>query len=91
MQIDSMYNTMEVFPQMMLEITVNCDGKGRVARKLKETQDKAAEIAKYLAYRNQVPIERYKVSGVGAADPISSNVSDEGRAKNTRIAMKRVR
>ncbi len=90
-QLDSIYNAMMVFPAISVEITVNCDGKGRIARKLKETQEKAVEIEKYLGYRNHVDKSRYRVTGVGAADPISSNVSDEGRIKNTRVSIKRAR
>jgi len=89
--LDSIYNAMFQFPTMQIAVTIHCDNKGRTPRKLAETQEKAAALQKYLDFRGLIDKSRYTVTGVGPADPIASNVSDEGRAKNTRVDIRRVK
>lgn len=89
--LDSVYNAMLAYPSILIEVKVHSDNKGKPKRKIQVTEEKAQIISRYLSYRGLLAADRYKVSGVGGADPIASNVSDKGREKNTRVEIKRVK
>jgi outer membrane protein OmpA-like peptidoglycan-associated protein len=89
--LDSAYNAMLAYPHIRLEVSVHSDGRGRKRRKLEATEEKAEIIRRYFGYRGQVPADRFEVKAIGGSDPISSNVSEKGREKNTRIEIRRVK
>ncbi|OGJ90912.1 MAG: hypothetical protein A2268_09725 [Candidatus Raymondbacteria bacterium RifOxyA12_full_50_37] len=90
-ELDSAYNILQIFPDLKFEISVHSDNRGNKTRKMEETQERAQVIQRYFDYRLVVDKSRYSVLGRGGADPRASNVSEDGRAKNTRIDIKCVR
>lgn len=46
---------------------------------------RATTVARFLIYELNLPEDRLSVAGFGEQDPIDSNETDEGRAKNRRI------
>ncbi|MBL8026580.1 MAG: PEGA domain-containing protein [Fibrobacteres bacterium] len=89
--IDSAYDAMQAYPDMQIEIKVHSDNRGNAPKKLENTKQAARLIAAYMDARKRIPSSRYTVSGVGGNDPIASNVSEEGRQKNTRIEIIRTK
>jgi outer membrane protein OmpA-like peptidoglycan-associated protein len=89
--IDSVYDAMQAYPEIQIEIKVHSDNRGNAPRKLEYTKQVARIIAAYLDARKHISSSRYSVSGIGGSDPLASNVSELGRIKNTRIEIKRLK
>jgi outer membrane protein OmpA-like peptidoglycan-associated protein len=89
--IDSVYDAMQAYPEIQIEIKVHSDNRGNAPRKLEYTKQVARIISAYLDARKHIQSSRYSVIGIGGSDPLASNVSELGRMKNTRIEIKRLK
>lgn len=67
-----------------LRIEGHTDNAGSEAYNLKLSQDRADAVKSYLMQHN-IPSERIAAIGFGQGRPISSNDTEEGRAKNRRV------
>ncbi|MFH0922318.1 MAG: OmpA family protein [Fibrobacterota bacterium] len=90
-QLDSVYNALIAYPNALIEIKVHSDNRGKPSNKIAQTEERAQIIRRYLGYRQRVPAYRYQVMSLGGSDPIASNTSQEGRDRNTRLELKRVK
>lgn len=79
---------MEAFPEATFEIVGHTDNVGR-KEKNKELSAGRAESVKTFLVEKGISDSRIVTRGAGDAEPIASNKTAEGRAKNRRIEFKR--
>ena len=73
------------------EIAGHTDSAGSEKLNLKLSQQRADVIKKYLYLEHSIPLERLKAKGYGESMPVASNDTEEGRAKNRRVVIKRLK
>ncbi len=79
---------MEAFPETSFEIVGHTDNVGRKDKNKQLSADRAAAVKDFLVEKG-IDGSRIQTKGVGDAEPIASNKTAEGRAKNRRIEFKR--
>lgn len=77
-------NIMDKHPEVKVTITGHTDNVGSAASNMKLSQNRAINIKKMLVERG-IPADRITTVGKGETEPIESNATPEGRAKNRRI------
>ncbi|WP_316824021.1 OmpA family protein [Pedobacter miscanthi] len=73
-------------PNSSINVTGYTDNAGSVKNNMKLGQDRAAFLKAYFI-KNGIPLNRINTSSKGQNDPIASNNSDEGKAKNRRTVV----
>ena len=73
------------------EIAGHTDSIGPEAANMKLSQQRADVIKKYLCREHSIPPKRLKAKGYGESMPVASNDTEEGRAKNRRVVIKRLK
>jgi OOP family OmpA-OmpF porin len=73
-------------PRVKVEIQGHTDSVGADAYNLKLSQRRAESVRAYLI-SDGVSDEQLVAKGYGESQPIASNKTDEGRAKNRRVVM----
>jgi len=71
------------------EIDGYTDNVGDAAYNEKLSKERAEAVANYLKSKGVVLGDRFTTKGFGAADPIADNNTEEGRAKNRRVTIRR--
>ena len=71
------------------EIDGYTDNVGDAAYNEKLSKERADAVANYLKSKGVVLGERFTTKGFGAADPIAANNTEEGRAENRRVTIRR--
>ncbi len=89
MIIDKVFNSLEAFPNVKVEIRGHTDNVGAAAANYVLSQDRAQAVKDYLVNRG-IDTKRIKVKGMGESEPIASNRTAVGRAKNRRIEFVRI-
>lgn len=74
-------------PGSSVEVTGHTDNVGSVASNNDLSERRAISVARILA-QGGVEKERIKVFGAGSSQAITSNATEEGRAKNRRVEIK---
>ena len=77
-------NIMEKNPDVKVTITGHTDNVGNAASNMKLSQNRANNIKKMLVEKG-IPADRIITIGKGETQPVESNATAEGRAKNRRI------
>ncbi|MEP7195356.1 MAG: OmpA family protein [Saprospiraceae bacterium] len=77
----------ENYPNLKVEIDGHTDNVGDLNSNLVLSQQRAAAVKSYLTEK-QVTGTRINTGGFGSAQPLESNATEEGRAKNRRIEIK---
>lgn len=88
--LDKVFQTLSENPDVAFEIRGYADGAGDAQRNLLLSTRRAESVYSYLVTRG-IAAERLLVVGYGEENPIASNDTPEGRAKNRRIELHRVR
>jgi len=76
-------------PGSSVEVTGHTDNRGSIALNNDLSERRAVAVARVLA-AGGVDKARIKVFGAGPSQPISTNATEEGRAKNRRVEIKLV-
>ena len=71
------------------EIDGYTDNVGDAAYNEKLSKERADAVATYLTSKGVVLGDRFTTKGYGAADPIADNSTEEGRAQNRRVTIRR--
>jgi OmpA-OmpF porin, OOP family len=71
------------------EIDGYTDNVGDAAYNQKLSQQRADAVANYLKSKGVALSDRFSTKGLGAADPIADNNTEEGRAANRRVTIRR--
>ena len=82
-KLDSAVSLLNQYPNIHLEIVGNTDNVGSQKINMPLSEKRAAVVFKYLIKKN-IPTERLTKKGVADANPIDTNKTSAGRAKNRR-------
>ena len=85
--LDSMIALMNEFPQAEFAVKGYTDSTGSVSGNLKLSEKRANAVMNYLV-KNGIDAARLTAKGYGQADPIDTNKTRAGRAKNRRVEVK---
>ncbi len=82
--LDSVALVAKEYDKTILQIVGYTDSTGNDKINIPLSQRRAQAVANYLSLRG-VNLNRMSINGVGAANPIASNNTEEGRAQNRRV------
>lgn len=85
--LEKAVKTMQDYPNMIVEISGHTDNKGKAKMNLELSLARAQSVKQYLVNRG-IEEFRIKTRGYGMTQPVSTNKTEEGRAKNRRIEFK---
>ena len=71
---------------MNVQITGHTDSQGSEMVNLRLSIERAEAVVSYLSERG-IALERLSADGQGEADPLTSNATEEGRARNRRVEL----
>ena len=83
-ELDRIISTLNESPETKFEIVGHADSTGEADYNQGLSERRASAVAEYFA-RNGISADRFTTSGRGEMDPIASNKTREGRAKNRRV------
>jgi OOP family OmpA-OmpF porin len=86
-QLDQIARLLSDHAELKLAITGHTDNQGNADYNQKLSQRRAEAIVVALTGSYGVAADRLSAQGMGAAAPVASNDSDEGRAKNRRVEL----
>lgn len=84
--LDQLAELLKQYPQILVEISAHTDNQGTALGQTALTQAKAEAVLQYLLTKG-IDLNQIKAQGYGASRPITSNESEEGRARNQRIEL----
>jgi len=87
--LDKVAASLKERPDVKVEIAGHTDSKGSDAYNLKLSDRRAAAVREYLISKG-VMAENLTSKGYGESQPIADNKTDEGRAKNRRVELRRM-
>jgi OOP family OmpA-OmpF porin len=82
--LDEMAAAMARLPGRRFEIIGHTDAQGRHASNVSLSLARAQAVKTYLVSKG-LPADKLSTSGMGPDQPVASNATDEGRARNRRI------
>jgi OOP family OmpA-OmpF porin len=85
--LDGAVQTLKGSPGIDAEVAGYTDNTGKPAYNVKLSQRRAEAVMKYLADHG-IDASRLTAKGFGEADPVASNKTKEGRAKNRRVELR---
>jgi outer membrane protein OmpA-like peptidoglycan-associated protein len=88
-QLKSLFNDLVVASGTIVEIHGHTDDQGAVDKNQRLSEERAFALKKWLREQSDTnfPEERIKVFAHGSTEPLDSNATAEGRAKNRRVEM----
>ncbi|MEL6926563.1 MAG: OmpA family protein, partial [Bacteroidota bacterium] len=86
-ELDNLIGLLKQYPDMQVEVAGHTDNTGSAEGNQTLSQARADKVAAYLLEKN-ISADRFSAVGYGAARPIDSNDTEEGRAKNRRTEFK---
>ncbi len=86
-ELDKLFNDLVVAGGTLIEIHGHTDNQGQVDKNMQLSEDRAFAVKRWLEARSPAnfPEGRIKVMAHGQTQPLDSNASAEGRAKNRRV------
>jgi outer membrane protein OmpA-like peptidoglycan-associated protein len=85
-KLDSVVSMLNLYPNIHLEIIGNTDNVGSIKINMPLSEKRASVVYKYLVKKN-IPVERLTKKGAADTNPIDTNKTSAGRAKNRRTDM----
>ncbi|WP_413999215.1 OmpA family protein [Flavobacterium sp. W1B] len=82
--LDKLVAVFQEYPDTDITIFGYTDSTGKADYNLKLSGERAASVRSYLVAKG-IASSRFKVTGMGIADPIASNETVEGRSQNRRV------
>jgi outer membrane protein OmpA-like peptidoglycan-associated protein len=82
--LDEVAQILNQYPATYIDVVGHADSQGTDAYNLDLSERRANATAAYLA-NHKVKSERIYIAGMGERQPIASNATAEGRAKNRRV------
>jgi outer membrane protein OmpA-like peptidoglycan-associated protein len=86
-ELDNLVQLMKDNPTLKIQINGHTDNVGKAADNLKLSNGRAQSVVAYITSKG-IAAERLSAQGFGATQPVDSNDSEEGRAKNRRTELK---
>jgi len=88
--LDKVHLTLVDYPDMVLEVSGHTDNSGNRQSNIRLSRQRAESVKQYLLDQGIAP-DRIITKGYGPDQPIVSNDTSEGRAKNRRIEFLRIK
>jgi outer membrane protein OmpA-like peptidoglycan-associated protein len=85
--LDEMAKLLRTNAALNVFIVGHTDNTGTFEHNMKLSQDRAAAVVSELAGKHGIAATRLRPVGVASLAPVSSNKSDQGRAKNRRVEL----
>jgi len=85
--LDGVVSELQTRPLIRVEIRGHTDGRGSAAYNLALSDRRAERVRQYLV-QHGIDASRLTAHGYGKTQPIASNETDEGRARNRRVELK---
>lgn len=86
-QLQSMADALKAQPAMKVLIVGHTDNQGEIEANLALSQKRAQAVVDALGKKYGIAANRLNARGVASFAPVSTNTSEEGRAKNRRVEM----
>jgi outer membrane protein OmpA-like peptidoglycan-associated protein len=86
-QLEEMAKLMKASPGLKVYIVGHTDNQGALDYNVGLSQRRAEAVARALATQHGVPAARMTARGLGPLAPVTSNATDDGRAKNRRVEL----
>jgi outer membrane protein OmpA-like peptidoglycan-associated protein len=86
-ELDKIVQLLRDNPGVRIQISGHTDNVGKDADNLQLSKDRAQSVVKYLVTKG-IAQERLSSQGFGATQPIDTNNTEEGKAKNRRTELK---
>ncbi len=86
-QLDEIAKMLTADPALKLRVAGYTDGKGTAEHNQALSQRRADAIVAMLVANYAIAADRLTSAGLGAASPVASNDTEEGRAKNRRVEL----
>ena len=86
--LDEVIAILKKNPEMEVEIQGHTDNTGSAEYNQWLSERRAKRVMEYLV-QNGIDSERLEAKGYGLAQPVASNATEEGRAQNRRVELKR--
>jgi len=83
--VDNLVEVMKQYPELNVTIEGHTDNVGKAAYNKKLSQRRANAVKKYMVEKGGIDAKRLTAKGFGLENPIASNATKEGRAKNRRV------
>jgi OOP family OmpA-OmpF porin len=85
--LDEIGSLLKSNPDLKLKIVGHTDNKGKPEYNLDLSERRAANVVIALVSNYGVEVERLSAEGAGMTQPVDTNDTDEGRAKNRRVEL----
>ena len=86
-ELKGLVEILNKYPKMKIEVGGHTDGRGSIDYNQRLSESRAKAVVDYLISKGIDPA-RLKYKGYGKTQPIDSNKTDEGRARNRRVEFK---
>jgi len=86
-ELNKVVKFLQTNPEVKVEISGHTDNQGSAAYNQELSEKRAASVYKYLV-ENDVPEKQLSYKGYGQEQPVASNETEAGQAKNRRIEFK---
>lgn len=83
-QLDELVSVLKAFSKVSVKVTGYTDNVGKPDANVKLSGARAKSVKAYVVSKG-VDGKRIETAGMGAANPVADNASEEGRAKNRRV------
>ena len=87
--LDRVAGTLAKWPEVRIEIGGHTDSKGEAGYNLDLSTRRAVAVRDYLVKKG-IDGSRIEVKGHGETAPVADNATEEGRARNRRVELKRI-
>ncbi|MCF6233209.1 MAG: OmpA family protein [Rhodobacteraceae bacterium] len=82
--LNTVASNLQRYPNSTVQIIGHTDSDGEAAYNAKLSQQRASSVSQVLS-GGGVALERLQISGRGEEQPLASNLTEEGKAKNRRV------
>lgn len=86
-QLDKAVAAMKKYPDIRVEVQAHSDGSGAASYNQALSEKRAGSVRDYMVSKG-IAADRLTAKGYGEDQPIASNDTPEGRAKNRRVELK---
>ena len=87
LELDRLADVLKQFPEICVSIEGHTDNQGKPNELQKLSEDRAAEVKKFLV-RNKINPKRIETVGFGATKPINANITTQEREQNRRVEVR---
>ncbi|HLX25334.1 MAG TPA: OmpA family protein [Usitatibacter sp.] len=88
--LDEVASLLKIDGGLRLEVSGHTDNTGEKAHNLKLSEDRAQAVVKALTTSYKIDAKRLVAKGYGDTKPVAANSSDENKAKNRRVELRKI-